>query len=411
MNIQKWWEKEVIYQIYPKSFKDSNADGIGDIKGIINKLPYLKNLGITSIWLCPIFKSPMYDNGYDVSDYLDINPIFGTMEDMLNLINEAKKINIKIILDLVINHSSSFHPWFKEALANPSSKYRNYYIFKKSLNNKPPNNWRSVFGGSVWEKVKNEQDIYYYHTFHKYQPDFNWENKNFRKDIYKVVNFWLEKGIAGYRVDAITFIKKDQDYSSLEPDNKINDNLVSCKYKTLNRHGILNFLKELNDNTFKVYDAFTIGEAPGVLYENFDDFIGNNGVFSTIFDFKYSDPQLINGDWFKFKKFDYSDWIDKIINSQLKLQELGHSIVFLENHDQSRSISKFIQNQKFQTLDNAKSLALLNIFLKGVPIIYKGQEIGMKNFTRQSIEEFDDVESISKYEDAKKKQFKSKRST
>ena len=209
--MNEWWKNEVAYQIYPRSFKDTNHDGIGDIKGITEKLDYLENLGVTLLWLCPIYKSPMDDNGYDISDYYDINPEFGTMQDLEELIQEAKKKNIKIIMDLVINHTSDEHPWFKEAMTNPHSPYRDYYIFKSAKNGKAPTNWRSVFGGSVWEKVGDTED-YYFHAFSKRQPDLNWENPQMRQDLYKMINWWLEKGIAGFRVDAINFIKKDQRY-------------------------------------------------------------------------------------------------------------------------------------------------------------------------------------------------------
>ena len=206
----EWWKKEIAYQIYPKSFKDSNGDGIGDLRGIIEKLDYLEDLGVTLLWLCPIYKSPMDDNGYDISDYYDINPEFGTMADLEELIEKAKNKGIKIIMDLVINHSSDEHAWFQEALKDPHSPYHDYYIFKSSKDGKEPNNWRSVFGGSVWQKVEG-RDEYYFHAFSKKQPDLNWENPALRQELYKMINWWLDKGIAGFRVDAINFIKKDQD--------------------------------------------------------------------------------------------------------------------------------------------------------------------------------------------------------
>lgn len=207
--MSEWWKKEAVYQIYPRSFCDSNHDGIGDIQGIISKLDYLKDLGVTMLWICPMYKSPLADNGYDISDYYDMLGDYGTMKDVDELIAEAKKRNIGILMDLVINHTSDEHAWFQEALKDPDSKYRNYYIFKKGVDGHAPTNWRSVFGGSVWEKVENE-DTYYFHAFAKKQPDLNWENPEMRKDIYKMINWWLDKGISGFRVDAINFIKKDQ---------------------------------------------------------------------------------------------------------------------------------------------------------------------------------------------------------
>lgn len=274
-----WWKSEVVYQIYPRSFQDSDGDGIGDIKGIIRRLDYLEDLGITMIWISPIFKSPMADNGYDISDYFSIAPEFGTMADVRELLVEANKRGIKILLDLVVNHSSDEHPWFQAALADPQSKYRDYYIFKSAT--EPPNNWRSIFGGSVWEKLPNEE-VYYYHTFHKKQPDLNWENKELREEIYSMVNQWLDLGIAGFRIDAITFIKKDLTFKSIEPDGV--DGLAKCTKVSRNQPGIEVFLKELQERCFKPHDSVTVAEAPGVDYNQLDAFIGEDGFFSMIFD-------------------------------------------------------------------------------------------------------------------------------
>ena len=242
--MEKWWQKEVVYQIYPKSFKDSNGDGIGDLQGIIEKLDYFSDLGVTSLWLCPIYASPMDDNGYDISDYYAINPMFGTMEDLDELIKKGKARGIKIIMDLVVNHTSDEHPWFKAAIADPTSKYRNYYIFKHGKDGRAPTNWRSIFGGSVWQKVT--EDEYYFHAFSKKQPCLNWENPVLRQEIYQMINWWLDKGIAGFRVDAINFIKKDQRYQDGEPDGE--DGLVSCIPFARNQPGIEVFFKELKEN-------------------------------------------------------------------------------------------------------------------------------------------------------------------
>ena len=214
--MHEWWKEEVVYQIYPRSFSDSNHDGIGDIPGIISRLDYLQQLGITSIWVCPVYASPQADNGYDISDYYSIEPAYGTLKDVETLIEEGKKRGIKLIMDLVINHTSDEHEWFQQALKDPHSKYRKYYIFKEGNHGCPPNNWRSVFGGSVWEKVPDEENMYYFHAFAKKQPDLNWENKEMREDIYKMINWWLDKGIAGFRVDAINFIKKDQTWKDFQ---------------------------------------------------------------------------------------------------------------------------------------------------------------------------------------------------
>ena len=401
-NTRKWWKEEIAYQIYPRSFYDSNNDGIGDINGIIEKLDYLKELGITLLWICPIFKSPMDDNGYDISDYYDINPEFGTKEDLDRLISEAEKRGIKIILDLVINHTSDEHEWFSKALKNPDSKYRDYYIFKRGKNGLPPTNWRSHFGGSVWEPVKGETDkegneMYYLHLFSRKQPDLNWENPEVRKELYKMVNYWLEKGIAGFRVDAINSIKKDQRYMDLPVDGV--DGLgFNIKY-TLNQPGIEEFLDELADNTFRKYDCVTVAETPLLEYERFPAFIGENGFFSMTFDFNYADLDMIeDGVYFKRQDIDTQILKKKIFKSQLTLKKYGWGAPFLENHDQPRSLDKFFGGKADENA--AKLLGNLFIFLQGTPFIYQGQELGMNNFQRKDISDFDDIASKDQYKRA-----------
>jgi len=399
---KKWWKKEVGYQIYPRSFYDSNNDGIGDLNGITEKLDYLKDLGITLIWICPIFKSPMDDNGYDISDYYDVNPEFGTKEDLERLIAEAEKRGIKIILDLVINHTSDEHEWFLEALRNPESKYRNYYIFKRGENGLPPTNWRSHFGGSAWEKVEGEADengneMYYLHLFSKKQPDLNWENPEVREELYKMVNYWLEKGIAGFRVDAINSIKKDARYLNLPVDGA-DGFAYSIKY-TLNQPGIEEFLGELAKKTFKKHNCMTVAETPLLEYERYNDFIGEDGFFSMIFDFSYSDLDMTKGGfYYSLRDIPTVELRDKIFESQLTQQKYGWGAPFLENHDLPRSLNKFF-GEKANIL-NAKLLANLFFFLRGTPFIYQGQEIGMDNFVRNDISEFDDIASKDQYQRA-----------
>lgn len=391
-----WWQEEVVYQIYPKSFYDTNHDGIGDIKGIIEKLPYLAELGITMLWICPIFTSPMVDNGYDISDFQNIQSEFGTMQDFDHLLEEAKKYKIKLILDLVVNHTSDQHKWFQKALADKTSTYRDYYIFKQGTQNTPPNNWRSIFGGSVWEAVPNEENCYYFHTFDKRQPDLNWENPQLRKEIYTMINWWLKKGIAGFRIDSITFIKKDQDYRSIPADGA--DGLANVKHKGRNRPGIELFLRELNQETFKKFDCVTVGEAPGVTYEEYDQFIGQDGYFNMIFDFHYADIDVENGsEWFRQHQWTIAELQELIEKSQIELQRHGWGANFLENHDQPRSLSKYIQDEAYQNEIGAKALATLFFLLRGTPFIYQGQEIGMRNALRKKLEDFDDVSSIDNY--------------
>jgi len=399
---KKWWQKEVGYQIYPRSFYDSNNDGIGDLNGITAKLDYLKELGITLIWICPIFKSPMDDNGYDISDYYDVNPEFGTKEDLERLIKEAEKRGIKIILDLVINHTSDEHEWFLEALKNPESKYRNYYIFKRGKNGLPPTNWRSHFGGSAWEKVEGEADkngneMYYLHLFTKKQPDLNWENPEVREELYKMVNYWLEKGIAGFRVDAINSIKKDENYLNLPVDGA--DRLAYNVKYTLNQPGIEEFLSKLAKETFKKYNCMTVAETPMLEYERYNDFIGEDGFFSMIFDFSYADLDMTKGGfYYSLRDIPTIELRNAIFESQLTQQKYGWGAPFLENHDLPRSLNKFFGEKANET--NAKLLGNVFFFLRGTPFIYQGQEIGMDNFVRKDISEFDDIASKDQYQRA-----------
>lgn len=392
---KQWWQEEVVYQIYPKSFNDSNNDGIGDLKGITEKLDYLKYLGVTMLWICPIYQSPMDDNGYDISDYRAIASEFGTMEDLEELIKEAENRNIKIILDLVINHTSDEHAWFQKALSEPDSRYHNYYIFKEGKDgNKEPNNWRSVFGGSVWEKVKGREE-YYFHAFGKKQPDLNWENKELRNELYEMVNWWLDKGIAGFRIDAITFVKKDLTWQSCKADGA--DGLSKCTKSSRNQPGIGEFLHELKENTFDKHKCVTVAEAPGVPYDELEEFIGKDGYFSMIFDFRYADLDVASGsEWFKRIDWSIKDLNEKIMSSQLALQKYGWGANFIENHDQPRAVSKYLKEAEADS-NAVKTLAAMYFFLRGVPFIYQGQELGMINFKRKGIEEFNDISSIDQY--------------
>ena len=390
-----WWKESVIYQVYPKSFYDSNNDGIGDIKGIIAKLPYLKKLGITMIWVSPFYQSPMADNGYDIADYYAVNPDLGQMQDVDDLIKQASEMGIQVMIDLVVNHTSDEHPWFQAALADPQSKYRDYYIFKPAVAGGAPNNWRSIFGGSAWEKVAGEE-TWYLHVFHKKQPDLNWENPQLREEIYSMVNWWLDKGIAGFRIDAITFIKKDQDYGSLPADGV--DGLASIKSKSRNRPGIEQFLNELKEKTFNRHRCVTVGEAPGVPLDEYDSYIGPNGYFDMIFDFHAADIDVENGsEWFKQRDWRIGEFREALFASQRAFCQTGWGTTFIENHDQPRALSKLIRDVEYQNAIGAKALAGMYFFMQGTPFIYQGQELGMKNFQRTSIDEFDDISSLDNY--------------
>jgi len=383
----KWWKKSVVYQIYPKSFCDSNGDGIGDIRGITQKLQYIKDLGCDVIWLCPVYKSPMRDNGYDVSDYYSIDPIFGSNEDLFELIEKAKEKDIKIIMDLVVNHCSSEHRWFKEFLKNPDSEYRDYFIVKEGKS--PPNNWRSVFGGSVWERVEGT-DLYYYHTFAKEQPDLNWECKALREEVYEMVNWWLQKGIAGFRIDAITHIKKDLSFKDRVSDGA--DNLANPKME--NYEGIGKFLNEFKERCFK--DCMTVAEAPGISGEALKEYIGNDGYFSMIFDFTYADMDVMShGNWYQKKLFTKKEFRDEVFKTQLNLNKYGWGANYLENHDQPRSPDKYLDDINYYSVT---ALGVFWFFLRGTPFIYQGQELGSVNASWNSLDEFDDLQTKDQYE-------------
>ncbi len=396
---QPWWLDEVVYQVYPRSFQDSNHDGIGDIRGIISRLDYIRDLGVTMIWVSPVYKSPMVDMGYDISDYQDIDPQFGSMADFKELLAEANKRGMKIIMDLVVNHTSDEHEWFQAALADKQSPYRDYYIFKTPADGQVPNNWRSLFGGSTWTEVPGEPGTYYFHSFAPEQPDLNWENPAMRRDIYDMINWWLEMGVAGFRIDAITHLKKDLDWASLPSDGP--DGLVSVLKKGQNRSGIDDFLSELKAETFAKYDAVTIGEAYGVPDEDLHKYIGPDGYFSMIFDFSYMNIEVENTDeWYRGRsEWTTTDLRERMFNSQKQVHEIeGYLGNVLENHDQPRVLSKLISNAAYRTETAAKTLATMYYFLPGVPVIYQGQELGMKNFNRESIDDFNDVSSINNYE-------------
>ena len=280
---RKWWHDKVVYQIYPKSFYDSNGDGIGDIPGIISKLDYLKELGADILWLSPIYKSPLADQGYDIADYYAIDPRFGTMEDMDRLIAEAKKREMYILMDLVVNHCSDEHEWFQQAIKDPDGKYGNFFYIRDKKDDKAPCNWRSYFGGPVWEELPGHPDKQYLHVFHKKQPDLNWENPEVREEVYKNIRWWMEKGLGGFRIDAIINIKKDPAFPDYEPDG--DDGLVSCWKMVEHVNGVGDYLEDLKKHTFEKYDAFTVGEVFNMKGDELREFIGEDGHFSSIFDF------------------------------------------------------------------------------------------------------------------------------
>ena len=390
-----WWKGKVAYQIYPKSFKDSNGDGVGDLKGITEKLDYLQDLGIDILWLSPIYKSPFIDQGYDISDYYAIDPIFGTMEDMEELIAEGKKRGISIIMDLVVNHCSSHHEWFQKALADPDGPYADYFYFIES--DKEPNNWESYFGGSVWEPVPGTNK-YYLHSFHKDQPDLNWQNPVLREEIYTMINWWLDKGIAGFRIDAIINIKKDLEWRSLPSDRK--NGLVPVPKSLVNAQPIEPFLQELKERTFAKYNAFTVGEVFNETDEELHFFIGKDGVFSSIFDFKQTMLGQEGKGWFDHSLPTADQLKESIFQAHERADSIGILSTIIENHDEPRGVSHYIAEGPVNDTSK-KALGTIQILRKGIPFIYQGQEIGMENQVFESVEDFDDIATINGYHVAK----------
>jgi len=390
---KKWWHDKVAYQIYPKSFCDTNGDGIGDLRGIISKLDYLKELGVDIIWLSPIYKSPFVDQGYDISDYYAIAEEFGTMEEFDELLAEAKKRDMYLIMDLVVNHCSDKHEWFQKALADPDGPYADYFYFRKGKNGNPPSNYRSYFGGNCWEPVPGS-DKYYFHMFAKEQPDLNWENPKLREEIYRMINWWLDKGLAGFRIDAIINIKKDLAFPDMEPDG--DDGLASCWRMVENVEGVDALLEDLKNHTFAKKDAFTVGEVFNIGVEDLPDFIGENGHFSTIFDF--SAHMLSDGKhgWYDAPPISFDAWKKAITDSQMRVQNVGFEANIIENHDEPRGVSRFLPDYA-QNADGAKMLGTVSVLLRGIPFIYQGQEIGMQNARWNRVDEFDDISTKDQY--------------
>ena len=391
---RKWWQDKIAYQIYPKSFNDSNNDGIGDIPGIIEKIDYLKDLGVDILWISPCYPSPFADQGYDISDYYGIHPSFGTLEDMDRLLAEAKKRDMYIILDLVVNHCSDEHEWFQKACQDPDGKYGNFFYIEDRKEGELPCNWRSYFGGPVWEPLPGHPDKQYLHVFHKKQPDLNWENPEVREEVYKNINWWLDRGVSGFRIDAIINIKKKlpfQDYPVDRPDG-----LSSIHYMLQDANGVGEFLGEMRDRTFAPHDAFSVGEVFNEKDEELPDFIGDNGYFSSMFDFS---SEIFGGSdkgWYDHTPITPDDYKKCCFATQKRTQEIGFISNIIENHDEPRGVSRYIPEGDL-SLHSKKLLATVYFMLKGMPFIYQGQEIGMENLSFQSIAEIDDISTIDQY--------------
>jgi len=382
--IRKWWKEQVVYQIYPRSFYDSNNDGIGDIKGIILKLDYLKLLGIDIIWISPHFDSPNDDNGYDIRNYKKVMEEFGTMEDFDLLLNEIHIRKMKLIIDLVVNHSSDEHNWFIESKSSKDNKYRDYYIWKAGDKNSPPNNWTSFFGGSAWEKDPISND-YYLHYFSKKQPDLNWENNKVREEVYDVMKFWLDKGIDGFRMDVIPFISKDQDFNNLSKKELLNPEKVYASGPRLHE-----FLKEMNSKVLSKYDILSIGEAFGISEDTMIQ-LSDEREEELDLVFLFDIIRIGRENWIQ-NKWNLAQ-LKKLFNTQSSVDEFHWPTVFLNNHDNPRSVSKY-GNDKDYRIKSAKLLAMLTLTQRGTPILYQGEEIGMTNYNFSELTQFDDLEVL-----------------
>ncbi|MCF0222494.1 MAG: alpha-glucosidase [Fibrobacter sp.] len=399
-NVGDWWKKTVVYEIYPSSFQDSDGDGIGDLTGIRQRLDYLESLGVGAIWLTPVYASPMVDNGYDVSDFCSINPMFGTMEDMERLIAEAKEHGIRIVMDLVMNHTSDQCPWFLESRTSRNNPRSDWYIWRdgKTIQDEttgkirrvPPNNWRGIFGGSVWQWCE-ERDQYYMHTFATAQPDLNWECEEVRQALYRIANFWIEKGVGGFRIDAIPYIKKPTNFGDGTPD--ASDGMASVHTMTVNTEGILDLLQEFKANVTEGRDIFTVAEANGVGPQELKHWVGENGAFDMLFEFSHiHDVEL----WCKPGPFGIKDLKNALIESQKATARNGWYPIFFENHDKPRCINNFFSPTADPNLA-AKAMATLTLTLRGTPFIYQGQELGMTNVKWDSIDAYNEVNSKAQY--------------
>lgn len=385
-----WWKEAVAYQIYPRSFMDSNGDGIGDLNGIILKLDYLKALGIDVIWVSPFYKSPNDDCGYDISDYKDIMDEFGTMEDFDRLLEEVHKRGMKLIADLVINHTSDEHPWFIESRSSVDHPKRDWYIWRDGKNGEEPNNWESIFSGSAWEYDENTGQ-YYMHLFSKKQPDLNWENAEVREALYEMVNWWLDKGIDGFRVDAISHIKKEEGLTDMLNPHALK--YVSSFDKHMNVEGIHPLLADLKANTFDKYDIMTVGEANGVKIEDAHLWVGEEeGKFNMVFQFEHLGLWKDNGD----QGTDVRQLKKILTKWQKGLEGVGWNALYIENHDLARIVSTLGDDQNYWK-ESATSLGMMYFMMKGTPFIYQGQEIGMTNVQFDKVEDYQDVQSTGLY--------------
>ncbi|WNB17075.1 alpha-glucosidase [Marivirga arenosa] len=393
-----WWKEAIVYQIYPRSFKDSNDDGIGDLPGIISKLDYIKSIGVDVVWLCPIYQSPNDDNGYDVSDYREIMTDFGEMSDFDKLLNGIHDRGMKLIMDIVPNHTSDEHRWFKASAESEDNPYRDYYIWRKSEDGNLPNNWPSFFSGNAWEYSK-ETDAYYLHLFSKKQPDLNWENPKVRQEIYDIMHFWFKKGIDGFRMDVVSLISKKPGLPSSK--SNVFTEIISDYYA--NGPKVHEYLKEMNQEVLQHYDCMTVGEGPGITLDNALNYVGKDrGELNMIFHFGHM--YIDNGPGGKYDPIPY-DLVDmkKVFNQwDEKLKDKGWGSIFLGNHDFPRIVSRFGDDGKYWK-KSAKLLSTLLLSMRGTPYIFQGDEIGMTNVAFESIDDYQDIETLNSWRDAMEK--------
>lgn len=394
MERRAWWHGKTAYQIYPKSFYDANGDGIGDLRGVLQKLDYLAELGIEILWLSPCYQSPLADQGYDISDYYRLDPRFGTMEDLEELIHEAKKRGISILMDLVVNHCSDEHEWFQKACQDPDGPYGKFFYIEDYDGQHLPCNWRSYFGGPCWDLLPCHTDKVYLHVFHRKQPDLNWENPLLRAEIYRMIRWWLEKGIAGFRIDAIINIKKLLPWQDFPADR--DDGLCSIDRMLERAEGIGAFLTELQQQAFRPYDAFTVGEVFNLKQDQMGDFIGPDGYFSTMFDFAETLAGQDARGWYACTPPDAETYKACCFRTQRLVGEQGLISNIIENHDEPRGVSHYLPDADRSEISKT-CLGGLNFCLRGLPFLYQGQEIGMENMVFHSIEEIDDISSQEEY--------------
>ena len=395
----KWWQKTNVYQVYPKSFLDTTGSGTGDINGVTAKLDYLKTLGVGAIWLTPVYPSPMVDNGYDIADFTGIDPSYGTMADMERLIAEGKRRGIRMVMDLVYNHSSDQHPWFVDSASSRDSEHSDWYIWRDAKpDGRAPTNWRSIFGGSAWKWCEARQQ-YYLHTFAEAQPDLNWENPKVRQALYDAANFWLDKGVGGFRIDAIVYIKKPAEFVDGEPDSE--DGMVNIHSMIANTPGILDFLHEFKERVFAGHDIFTVAEANGVEPEELPQWVGEQGAFDMLFEFSHTNLEFTNGElWGQATGYTPAviPGLKKVLTaSQQATAKNGWYPIFFENHDQMRCTRHYFPDSAPKDLA-AKAMASILLTLRGTPFIYEGQELGFDNVAWDSIEAYNDISSQGQYE-------------